>query len=71
MLTSVMLCHCNGVSDREVRAAVAGGAHTVDTVMRACGAGSDCGGCHVLVEQVVDEALVEIPRRRVLAPTAA
>jgi bacterioferritin-associated ferredoxin len=41
----LILCHCNIVSDRCVRAAVADGAVSVDDVGRACAAGTHCGGC--------------------------
>jgi len=65
----VILCHCNGVSDREVDAAVAAGARDAEGVMAACGAGTDCGGCHALVEAAVVDVAVGRPGRRVLAPT--
>jgi bacterioferritin-associated ferredoxin len=41
----VVICHCRAISDGLVRAAVAGGAADVDTIVRQCGAGSVCGGC--------------------------
>jgi bacterioferritin-associated ferredoxin len=41
----VIVCLCRRVSDRAIRAAVEAGAHTVEAVGRATGAGTDCGGC--------------------------
>jgi bacterioferritin-associated ferredoxin len=41
----MILCHCEIVSDRCVRDAVAKGAVSVDDVGRACAAGTQCGGC--------------------------
>ena len=50
----MIVCHCNAISDREVRAAVLDGACDVDDVTRACGAGGDCGSCHVSIESLLD-----------------
>lgn len=41
----MIICHCEIVSDRCVRDAVANGAVSVDDVARACAAGTQCGGC--------------------------
>ncbi len=51
----MLVCHCHGVSDRKVREALAKGACTRFQVMRACRAGSRCGGCHPLIEQLIAE----------------
>jgi bacterioferritin-associated ferredoxin len=40
------VCICRAVCDREVEAAIDGGATTVEAVTKACGAGGDCGACH-------------------------
>jgi len=42
----VIVCSCRTVSDRTVDAAIAAGASTVEDLVRRCGAGSRCGGCH-------------------------
>ena len=47
------VCLCRGVSDREVREALACGASTVREVGRACGAGLDCGSCHELLRSLL------------------
>jgi bacterioferritin-associated ferredoxin len=62
----VIVCHCNAVSDREVRAAVLEGACDVDDVTRFCGAGGDCGSCRASIE-----ALLDVRPTRVLLTTAS
>jgi bacterioferritin-associated ferredoxin len=52
----VLLCHCRAVSDRAIRTAIACGARCPDDVARACGAGTDCGGCRPAVEDLLAEA---------------
>lgn len=58
------VCHCRGVSDRTVAACIAGGARTSEEVALRCGAGGRCGGCIPLVEDMLNEAHVELPGRR-------
>lgn len=41
----MILCLCQGVSDREVIEVVERGASTVSDVKRQCGAGTGCGMC--------------------------
>jgi len=41
----VIVCHCHQVTDREIRRVVSEGAHTLDAIGAACGAGAGCGGC--------------------------
>ena len=47
------VCHCRAVSDSAVRAAAAAGVRTVDDLGESCGAGTDCGGCHPLLEELL------------------
>ncbi len=49
----MIVCHCRGTSDREIRRAVRSGAATLPEVARACGAGSACGGCVEAVHEVM------------------
>lgn len=49
----MIVCHCHGVTDREVRAAVREGACRVAEVARRCRAGTSCGGCAPLVAEIV------------------
>lgn len=41
----MIVCLCHGVRDRDLDAAIASGAATVEEVGRACGAGTGCGAC--------------------------
>ena len=49
----MLVCHCNGVSDRKIRRVVREGARSLSQVAAACGAGSCCGGCHCEIEKIV------------------
>lgn len=49
----MIVCHCHGVTDREIRASVKDGARTCADVADVCGASSGCGGCESLVEEIV------------------
>ena len=50
------ICHCRGITDRTIKAAVAAGADTVDELARKCGAGADCGGCWPALDDLIEEA---------------
>ena len=41
----MLVCHCNGVSDRAIRKAVRKGASNATEVGMRTGAGTCCGGC--------------------------
>ena len=49
----MLVCHCNGVSDRSVRRVVREGALTVAEVARACGAGTCCQGCSPTINRII------------------
>ena len=53
----MLVCHCRGVTDRQIRRLVRDGASSARDVARATGAGLRCGGCRSNVKQVVDEAV--------------
>ena len=50
----MIVCHCNGVSDRAIRRAVRDGARSLHQIARFCAAGSRCGGCHAVIEEIMD-----------------
>jgi len=56
----MVACVCKGVSDGEVRRALAAGAHLED-VLRATGAGSDCGCCADALHRIAAEAARAFP----------
>ncbi len=51
------VCICRAVTEERVREAIEGGAHTVSAVTSACCAGDDCGTCHVVIEDMIEEHL--------------
>jgi bacterioferritin-associated ferredoxin len=68
----MIVCHCKAVSDRRVRQAAREGARTCVEVSDACGAGSDCGGCHPTIEQILrEEHPNESPSLRLVVLAAA
>jgi bacterioferritin-associated ferredoxin len=66
----MIVCHCRRVSDRTIRAAVQAGAGCEESVAKACGAGSCCGGCVPAVRELIDEER-KAPRRLPLVQSAA
>jgi len=63
----MVVCHCNVVSDREIRAQVAAGALDADDIAERCRAGDRCGGCVPVVEAIVAETRVALPTLSVAA----
>ena len=57
--SAVLICHCNGVSDRHIRRVVREGAVTASQIALETGAGACCGGCRVAVEEIVHSELAE------------
>ena len=41
----MIVCSCKGVGSTQLEALLRSGCHTVEAIGRACGAGTDCGGC--------------------------
>jgi bacterioferritin-associated ferredoxin len=56
----MLVCHCKGVSERELRSAIQSGACTRRELARECGAGSVCGGCRPVIDELID---AHAPRR--------
>ena len=73
----MIVCHCKGLTDRDVRSAVRCGAMTRGSVARACGAGAECGGCRPAIEEIIEQALagdsfhVELTLVEIREPAAA
>jgi len=53
----MLVCHCRGITDRQIRRLVRDGATSTREVARATGAGRGCGGCRSNVKQIVDRAV--------------
>ena len=49
------VCVCRAVKDETVKAAIDAGARSVDAVTAACCAGDDCGACHGMIEDLIEE----------------
>lgn len=51
----MIVCHCQRVTDRMIRASIRAGATTEEAVTEVCGAGSCCGGCVPTVTEILVE----------------
>ncbi|CAN5722392.1 hypothetical protein BH10ACT1_BH10ACT1_29730 [soil metagenome] len=58
----MVVCHCNAVSDREIRQEILSGALDADDVAARCDAGGHCGGCRPVIDALLAEAGVSIRR---------
>jgi bacterioferritin-associated ferredoxin len=67
----MLVCQCNGVTDRTVRRAVRKGARTTEDVGYACGAGACCGGCIPLIEKLIRHEASRSEPQAAPAPSAA
>lgn len=56
----MVVCHCNVVTDREIRALADRGALTADDVAERCAAGARCGGCVPVIEALLTETAVAV-----------
>ena len=67
----MIVCHCKGVTDREIRRCVRAGVASIEAVSEACGAASGCGGCEPLVSKIVEAELDSQCRRLPMLQAAA
>lgn len=58
----MVVCHCNAVNDREIRAHIESGAADAADVAVRCGAGARCGSCQPLVERLLAQFGLEPER---------
>ena len=58
----MIICQCNGISDRAIRKAVRDGASNRNDVVRACTAGMACGGCVPAIEEIIDAEQERVSR---------
>jgi bacterioferritin-associated ferredoxin len=58
----MIICQCNGVSDRTIRKAVRNGASTHNDVVRACTTGKACGGCAPAIDEIIEAERERIAR---------
>jgi len=57
----VYVCLCNGITERSIREAAAGGVRSVDELAMQTGCGSGCGSCVMLAQQILDETHQALP----------
>lgn len=55
----MLVCNCRGVTDGQIRKLVREGASSTGQIVRATGAGRDCGGCRSAVRNVVAQTVQE------------
>ena len=49
----MLICHCKGVTERQIRELVRSGASSRSQVARACRASSYCGGCSPAIVRII------------------
>ncbi len=59
----MIVCSCNAVTDKQILRAARAGARSPREVARICRAGAGCGGCRVIVEDLLDEVHGETQAR--------
>ena len=62
------VCVCMAVTEAEVDATIKAGAVTREAVTRACRAGGDCGACHQMIEDKIEDHLEACARSRPTGP---
>lgn len=58
----MMVCHCHAVNDAQIRAEIEAGALDADELADRCGAGSHCGNCRPVVEEILTEVSIRSSR---------
>jgi len=51
----MIVCVCEGVSDREIRASIQQGATSVNELGRRCKVGLDCGRCREMIRGMLGD----------------
>lgn len=49
----MVVCHCNAVNDRAIRAEIEAGALDAEALAQRCGAGARCGSCRPVLEAIL------------------
>ena len=56
-----IICDCTGTTQVKVEELIKKGRNTVDEIASATGAGTGCGSCDVLIQEVLDQAIILPP----------
>ena len=67
----MVVCHCRAVNDKAIVAEILSGAVDADTLAERCGAGSRCGGCRPVVEELLAQHAAPAHAVAVRVSTAA
>lgn len=60
------VCICNAVTVQEVERAIRAGASSREEVTLGCRAGGDCGSCHGMIENLIEEHQEACEERRLV-----
>jgi bacterioferritin-associated ferredoxin len=71
ILPLVLVCHCKGISHRELERAIEAGACSRGEVTRRCGAGGGCGGCRPVIEELLEARRESVPQPNEIAFAAS
>ncbi len=58
------VCLCQGITDRQIRAAVDGGASSLREVRECLGVAAQCGKCGVMAKEIIRNRLNETSARQ-------
>ncbi|MEY2340676.1 molybdopterin-dependent oxidoreductase [Acidithiobacillus sp. IBUN Pt1247-S3] len=53
------ICACKGVDEKTILHAIANGASSLEGIMQACGAGTECGSCKPEIQQLLQHRFAE------------
>lgn len=56
-----LVCICNMVTEKEIRAALAKGARSTSDIQKITRAGTSCGRCLIWIDSIVEEFLTNLP----------
>ncbi|MGV6806536.1 MAG: bacterioferritin-associated ferredoxin [bacterium] len=55
----MFVCVCKGITDRQIKHAVAEGASSLNAVRAELGVSSQCGQCACLAQEIISESLAD------------
>ncbi len=56
----MFVCVCKGISDRQIKQAVARGAADLEAVSQSLGVATQCGSCAALANEIIGDTLADI-----------
>jgi len=56
----VFVCICNGITDTQIRAAVARGANSLEALNAGLQVASSCGECACMAQQLIDDEMATL-----------